>query len=402
MKTYRVLGCLCSVAGLLSAEAISTPANAAKNTFEIYGFAMADLIYDANRVDPAWQDTLRPSKIPTDPGIFGSNGITTFSAKQSRFGVKGDIPLGGDLGDLTFKFEFDAFGVGVDAGQTTIRFRHMYAEWGPLLAGQTNTLFMDGDIFPNVIDYWGPPGMVFLRNPQIRFTPWRDDNNHFSIAVERPGNDVDPGQLREIDPDFGANVQSRQIAPDLTMQFYHKDDWGHVQLAAIVRALGFETLGNPHNVPKGTETGWGFDLTGGLKTFDKDQLIGGVVYGHGIANYMNDGGTDLAACNTLLDPKAEAVPLLGISVYYDHYWDSSWSSSIGYSFTQVDNTPLQAGNAFRMGEYASVNLLWSPAPNLMIGGEALWGQRSDHDHNAGDDVRFQFSIKYAFGTKIEI
>ena len=68
------------------------------------------------------------------------------------------------------KFEFDLFGVGEDAGQTTIRIRHAYASWGPFLAGQTNTLFMDGDLFPNTIDYWGPAGMVFLRNPQLRWT----------------------------------------------------------------------------------------------------------------------------------------------------------------------------------------------------------------------------------------
>jgi hypothetical protein len=29
---------------------------------------------------------------------------------------------------------------------------------------------MDGDIFPNVVDYWGPAGMVFVRTPQIRLT----------------------------------------------------------------------------------------------------------------------------------------------------------------------------------------------------------------------------------------
>ena len=25
---------------------------------------------------------------------------------------------------------------------------------------------MDPDVFPNTIDYWGPTGMMFLRNPQ--------------------------------------------------------------------------------------------------------------------------------------------------------------------------------------------------------------------------------------------
>lgn len=403
MRYARVFGCLCAATGIFVVEGASSPVLADKSTsFEIYGFAQADLIYDADRVDPAWQDALRPSKIPTDPSTFGSDGITTFSVKQSRFGVQGDVPVSDALGDIKFKFEFDFFGVGSDAGQTTIRLRHVYGEWGPLLAGQTNSLFMDIGIFPNTIDYWGPAGMVFLRNPQIRLTPWRTDNSHFSIAVEKSGNDVDPGQLREVDPDFGANVQSRSVLPDLTAQFYTKGDWGHFQIAGIARDLGFETLHAFDNKPKGNEAGWGVDVTGSINTFEKDQIIGGVVYGHGIANYMNDGGIDLAAGGTPTDPHAVAVPLLGISAYYDHYWSSSWSTSLGYSFTRIDNTPLQAPDAFREGEYASINLLYAPAPNLMIGGEMLWGQRTDHDKNAGDDLRFQFSVKYAFGTKIEI
>ena len=44
------------------------------------------------------------------------------------------------------KFEFDLYGVGVDAGQTTMRVRHAYMNWGPFLVGQTNTLFMDGSV----------------------------------------------------------------------------------------------------------------------------------------------------------------------------------------------------------------------------------------------------------------
>jgi hypothetical protein len=127
------------------------------------------------------------------------------------------------------------------------------------------------------------------------------------------------------------------------------------------------------------------------------------VYGQGIASYMNDGGVDLAPEGTdLTDIHAKAVPLLGVSAYFDHYWDSKFSSSIGYSFTQVDNTGLQEPTAYQKGEYASVNLLYTPVKNFMIGGEFLWGQRIDHDGNAGDDVRFQISVKYDFGTSISI
>ena len=114
---------------------------------------------------------------------------------------------------------------------------------------------------------------------------------------------------------------------------------------------------------------------------------------------MNDGGIDLAAGGTPTDPHAVAMPLYGISAFYDHSWTKEWSSAIGYSFTKVDNAPLQEANAYRMGQYASINLLYSPSANLAIGGEALWGQRTDRAHNAGEDLRLQFSLKYSLGAK---
>ncbi len=80
-----------------------------------------------------------------------------------------------------------------------MRVRHAYGQWGPLLAGQTNTVFMDGDTFPNTVEYWGPAGMVFLRNPQVRYS-YKGGAQEFAIAIEKPGNDIDPGNVRLIAP----------------------------------------------------------------------------------------------------------------------------------------------------------------------------------------------------------
>jgi hypothetical protein len=130
------------------------------------------------------------------------------------------------------------------------------------------------------------------------------------------------------------------------------------------------------------------------------------VYGEGIASYMNDGGMDLAPSasfnenDVLTDLAAEAVPLTGVLAYYDHWWSSKWSSSIGYSYTEVDNTNFQEPGAFHKIDYASGNLLYYPADNLMIGGELMWGQRENNDGASEDDVRFQFSVKYNFGIKL--
>jgi hypothetical protein len=375
-----------------------TPTPARERNFEVYGFAQLDYIQDFNRVNPAWDATLRPSRIPTTPGQFGSDGQSILSVRQSRFGVQAEQDIGGR--PLFVKFEFDLFGTGVDEGQTTFRLRHAYGTWGPFLFGQTNSNFMDPDIFPAVIDYWGPTGMVFIRTPQIRYT-YKSGPHEVAVAIEHVTNDVDPGNLREIDPNLGA-VQGDEKMPDFTAHYRYAGDWGHVQVAGILRRVGFDTPGVTDNEPKGAELGWGVNVTSNIKPTSNDVIHLGVVYGHGIASYMNDGGVDLApggfAAN-IATVHAESEPLLGVTAYLDHKWNSSFASSIGYSLTQVDNSSLQAPSAYRRGQYASVNLLWTPDKHLLFGGELLWGQREDHDGATGDDTRIQFSAHYSFSSK---
>lgn len=366
-----------------------------EKSFEVYGFLQTDYVQDFQRVNPNWDDTLRPSKIPTTEGEFGRDGQAIIGARQSRFGVKGALPVDGDK--LETKFEIDMFGVGVDEGQTTIRLRHAYGSWRKWLAGQTHSLFMDIDAFPNTIDYWGPAGMVFLRNPQIRYTPLSGDNT-FSIAIEKPSDDIDSGKIRDVDEELGNNIQSSESIPDLTAQFKMNRDWGYFVLGGIMRDIGYETLETPGNNPHDSEFGWGLNASTNFKFLDKDRLILAAVYGQGIASYMNDGGTDLAPEGSLGNLRAKSVPLLGLVAYYDHYWSEKYSSSIGYSRTQVDNTSFQQGDAFQKGEYASVNLLHYPAKNILVGGELLWGARTDKDEGYGNDLRTQISFKYSFSS----
>ena len=251
---------------------------------------------------------------------------------------------------------------------------------------------MDGDVFPNTIDYWGPTGMVFYRNVQIRWTPFRGETSHFAIAIERPGNDIDPGNLRLIDGLEDVQVQNDEEFPDLTAQWRIGGDWGHFQAAGILRKVGYEvraTSADPWN--EGSETGWGIDLTGTINTVGKDKFLLGVVFGEGIASYMNDGGMDLAPSasfseDTIDDLEAEAVQLTGVTAYYDHYWSDRWSSSIGYSFTDVDNTNFQDPGAYQKGDYASGNLLFYPADNLMIGAELMWGKRTHEIRETREDA----------------
>lgn len=393
-------GALCLAALLLPGAAW---AEGDSKSFDIYGFAQADAIYDFQRMAPEWDDAFRPSKIATPEGEYGSNGQSSLSVKQSRFGIKGTVPTAEGHAPINFKFEFDLFGVGTDAGQTTFRLRYAYGEWGQLLAGQTTSVFMDLDVFPNVIDYWGPDGMVFWRNVQFRWTPYRTDSSSFAIAIEQPSNDVDPGQIREYDPELGGNIQGNETMPNLAAHWRTKGDWGHVQVAGLLRDIGYDTKGTPNGKPKGSETGWGINLSGTINTWGKDKILWQYVTGDGIASYMNDGGVDLAPQGrfpTETDPgnvRAVAVPLTGIVAYYDHYWSEEFSTSIGYSTTYVDNTNLQDPDSYKKGQYTSVNLLYYPVPNVMVGGEVLWGDLEDKDGVKGSDTRVQFSVQYKWG-----
>ena len=87
--------------------------------------------------------------------------------------------------------------------------------------------------------------------------------------------------------------------------------------------------------------------------------------------------------------------------FVDHRWNSHFSSALGYSRVDIDNSNLQAGKAFRSGQYALVNLLWTPLPNVMAGGELQYAHRDNKDGAFdADDFRLQFSMRYSFSQRM--
>jgi hypothetical protein len=374
-------------------------------SMNIYGFVMADAIYDFKRVDPNWEDTLRVSTIPTRSGTYGDDGNFTFGVRQTRLGFKGNYGA-----DASYIFEWELFGVGGDEGQTTPRLRHAWATYKNFGMGQYWSNFMDIDIFPNTIDYWGPTGMVFYRNQQARYSfPMGEDE--FSITLEDPGTALTVGKFRDLDPcdvpnpdpeceglesTLGELFQSHNDLPDLSVRYRNNGDFGHYQVAGMLRKLGYERLDTGE---KDHEVGWGINTSAGLKTWGQDVLKLQVVYGEGIGNYMNDGGIDVAPDSANpLEAEAEAVELLGISAYYDHYWNERWSTSFGWSMTDLDATDGKLDSEFEKGQIAQINLLHYPRDHVLMGTEFIWGQREDVGGNTGSDYRIQFSLKVNFDS----
>ena len=225
----------------------------AKPRMEIYGFAMLDMGYQTGQNDPNWYDVLRPTKLPSFENEFGADGHFFAGVRQSRLGVKGFIPT--SAGEIKTIFEFELFGTGVDAGQTTFRLRHAWGELGQVGAGQSWSPFMDIDVFPNSVEYWGPNGMVFFRNVQLRWTPWSKGDSRFAVALERPGASADQGNYAgriEL-----AGVTGRFPLPDLSAQYRKAGDFGHVQFSGILRQIKWDDLNGDQLDLSGDATGWG-------------------------------------------------------------------------------------------------------------------------------------------------
>lgn len=372
------------------------------STFEVYGFIMLDAGYQFKQQHPDWFDVIRPTKLPAFKDEFGPDGHTYFGVRQTRLGVRSTTPT--KYGDLKTTFEFELFGTGVDAGQTTFRLRHAYGELGHFGAGQTWSPFMDIDVFPNSLEYWGPNGMVFFRNVQVRWMPIQG-RSRVTVALERPGASGDQGvfadriELQGIRPKFAW--------PDLSWEARLGRDWGYVEAAGIFRSIRWVDKNDDNLDLGGSDLGWGLNLSSNLNFGKKDVGRFQVVYGEGIENYMNDApvdvGPEVSHSNDPRKPiKGVALPVLGVVAFLDHTWSKKFSTAAGYSMLNIENSNAQAPSAFRQGHYALGNLLYYPADKVMVGGEFQFGRRQNFsDGWRVNDYRMQFSFKYNFSKVFE-
>ncbi len=363
---------------------------------EIYGFIMSDIIYDFKQMDPKWFDVPRPTKLPAFKNQFGPDGQVHFSVRDTRFGIKTYSAT--PLGELKSLLEFDLFGSGVDAGQTTIHLRHAYGELGKIGAGQTWSVFMDPDVIPHFLEYWGPNGMVFMRNIQLRYMPIQGESR-LTIALEKPGATADEGiyadriELDQVKPEF--------VLPDLSAEYRYGKAWGYVEIAGIIRELKWKDLDTTGRNLSGQRTGWGLNLSSKIKCLANDLIHLQVVYGQGIENYVRDAPADVGIkSNPSNGIEGVTLPVLGLVGFYDHYWNDKWSTTIGYSQVKIWNSNGQSPSAFKLGGYALTNLMYHPVENIFLEIELQYTNRKNFsDDWSVSDPRIQFSFSYNFSQK---
>lgn len=393
-------------------------------SLELYGFVMADAIFDNSGLDPTWIDAMRPTKMPAREDEFGKPGQFAIKARQTRIGIKPRLTT--SFGEIKGMFEVDMVGVGPNVGQFSPRIRHAFVETGQFLFGQTHTLLMNIDMFPNSLDAWGPSGMVFLRLPQFRWTPInaerpdirseRDPREPRSqqrqkptrawlaFAIEAPGATADLGRLSEV-PEI-TEVKKRYPVPDLTGQAHVGWPGWYVELGAVLGYAKWEDLRvDPEVNLSGDAVRWAFNLTTVINTGKVGTLRLGGAYGEGAENRWNDAPDDLAIQYDPGNPSqpiaGKMLPVLGITAFYDVFWNPKWTSTAGGSYVHVDNANGQRPEAFRSGYYALANVLWHPDPSLLFGPELQYIRRDNFsDGFSSEGFRLQVSGKWSYSYTI--
>ncbi|MDH4064742.1 MAG: DcaP family trimeric outer membrane transporter, partial [Acidobacteriota bacterium] len=323
-------------------------------TFTVGGHFKPQAIFDFN---PAGNtDFWDPRTIPVD-GSTGQN--FRVHARDTRLSLDVRGPAQGR--DLRLFVETDfAEGTGY-----TLRLRHAYGSWGPLLAGQTWSTFMDELVIPNTIDLEPPMTFPFLRVAQMRLAHSLGAKGAWAVAIEDPTHKID------IPP--GLDGKEEHPAPDVTGRLRWTGSAWHAQLSGFAGMVRFR----PTSGSTQQRAIWGLAL-GGKTAFGgrtalgpRDALSAQVTAGRGVGRFR--GGTVAAFDDAGV---LRTVGAVGVLASYDHAWSDRFTSNASYGWVTGDTSGRRTTDATRSGVYATANLLWWFLPGrAWFGGEYLFGWR---------------------------
>ncbi len=302
------------------------------------------------------------------------------NASQTRLGIEANRQTA--IGEVFMRIETDFLSGPTNA----LRLRHAYGQSQYILGGQTWSTFSDVSSFPLTVELLGPNSAVIERTVQIRYFRNVSDNFRWSIAIESPRPDISRPDTLQLEPAF-------QSFPDLTARLRKFGDWGHLQLAGIIRSITVKNTNNELDV----RVGYGGLLSGKVKFTTKDLVLFQVVYGNAISGFIKAlAGKGLDVVYNPTTREFETMTSRGGFLSYQHIWKPHLSSYFTAGLVDVINKDFQAGDAFSLSRYVSADLFWEATPGTRLGIEYSWGQRINKDDEFGTANRVSFILYYDF------
>jgi len=334
---------------------------------------------------------------------------TTFGAQQSRINLETSTPS--RFGEIRTFIEGDFFGSSAANSNTNaygFALRHAYGSvgspvTGQVLAGQTWSNFMDVAAMPETLDYIGPAGTLFVRQPQIRYTHALGPVT-LSGSVEVAGNSIQSTQnvVDAITNSATAPTAAtaRTQMPDMIVHAqydYAKD--GYIGLRALANQINVDHTATDNNDTE-TKYGYGVAVSGKQGFWTKDNVNYDVVVGNGTGRYAYDIGGAGAYTNTTTNV-LKTTPYYGGTFGFQHYWSNEFRSNVfGGMVHLVDDRSIMnstisaAANKFVASGHA--NLIWQPVASYKVGIEYMHGYRKTESGIEGNLDRTEASFIYSF------
>jgi hypothetical protein len=382
----------------------------------LYGVAELNMVKewkgDGGKNDYSTFMPYMPLKGSTDAKRSGEMYLT---GRTSRIGVEAATPT--QYGQLMAKVEGD-FNNDPRTGNSAVygslgniytqqvtnsydfRLRHAYFQMGPWLVGQTWSAFMDVDNTPETVDFNGPIGSTFVRQPQIRYTYMTPTMGNFTASIENSSSYV-------LDDTNAATTAGFAKVPDLVARWDKPFDWGSLSFRGITHEL--RVNGDINGVNANTSRrGYGLAASGQIKTVGDDFISWIVTGGHGIGRYFNyiEGAVYDPVNDKILMEKS-----LGLVLGYQRKFNDTFrmnfvlgtQKTFNNDFTDfVRATPALSGadsidNNFginRRVTQAHIGGIWNPIKVMDVGLEYIWGKRETLIGEKGDMSRINFLARY--------
>lgn len=347
---------------------------------------------------PALMDDLFvPALIPVEAadGSGQRTRRTNLHAKTSRFyfDTRTDTGAGVLRSHVELDFLLGAQGDERVSNSFAARIRHAFATWEyapgkSLMAGQNWSTFYNVASLPDLLDFVGPAGTAFSRQPQIRWT-----SGDVQLALENPITRV------RLD-DGSARLDDAETLPDVVARYNGSKgglDWS---LAGVLRQLSYDARGSAaEGGEDDTAYGYGLSLSG-VWQLGEDDLRFMFSYGDAMGRYLGLNAFDDAYVGSDGSGAIETFDQWGAYAAYRHRWSPSWRSSVSVSAMRADNPSvrnfLRAEDLARAYHSVHANLFYTAAPGLLLGGELLYADRELEGGRKGDMLRLQMALRYVF------
>jgi hypothetical protein len=335
-----------------------------QTSIHLYGYAETDVVHDlrqSSAPDVFTDLTYQPLN-----NARGLTGRTQFSSETSRIGFASSTPT--PLGPFKTTVESDFYSYGAD-NRKLIRLRHAYGEYAGWLIGQTWSTFMDVDNLPETIDFNGPVGAPFSRRSQIRYAFGNAKTGvRVTLAAEDPADQ------------FGGPSANERM-PQLVARFDKSFERGAINLRLLTHEKRSETQ---------TRRGYGVAVGGSFKLGARDLLIGQFTRVDGdIDQLYGANGYAIAADSGAITFDHS----MGLVLGYAHFFNAKLRGNVSLGFNHGSSTALADNRSMRE---AFLNLIYSPIPNVDLGGEWVYGERKNFAGQTGTLSRLGLMARYSF------